>query len=283
MSQAVVSKGAGTRFEAQRQMYARDGVCVAERLVGPEVVERARQGIEAVRRGEYDTGMAPEESPWKPGSDPNTLCKIEMAHVASQGIWDMVTHPAFGEYAAAVVGAEMVQLWWLQLLVKPPGKQTKNTNVGWHQDYHYWQCYEPGSELFTLWVSVSDVPAESGPVLFLRGSHKWGLMPVSDFFDQDLAGQKQGIRLPEGAVWDEFAAVMPAGSASIHHSLTYHGSGPNVWTQPRMSFAMHCRSEKSKVVSDPTKVPLELGRNLVMHLNNPRWTPVIYGRDWRQH
>ena len=44
---------------------------------------------------------------------------------------------------------------------------------------------------------------------------------------------------------EEVAAVLPPGGVSFHHRLTVHGSGPNLAAGPRVSFAIHFRTEKS--------------------------------------
>src|SRR5437870_7169444 len=118
------------RFEA-------DGFYLRPDPVIPEgLVRRAVAGMDALRRGEYDTGIPPQPSFWNPGDDPGKLCKIEMPQVANRAIMALVSHPALGALAAEVTGARMVQVWWVQLLVKPPAGPEcgSGTNIGWHQD-----------------------------------------------------------------------------------------------------------------------------------------------------
>jgi hypothetical protein len=170
-----------------RAQYEADGFTIhAEPIIPADLVRRAIAGMDAVRAGEYETGVPPQKSYWNPGDDPAKLCKIEMPQVANRAILELVSHPALGELAAGLTGAEWVQVWWVQLLYKPPavpgggsapgsaGGAEGATNVGWHQDRHYWQIWEEGSELFTAWVALSDVTAEAGPMRFVRGSHRWG-------------------------------------------------------------------------------------------------------------
>src|SRR5262245_40484999 len=120
-------------------------------VVPHDVVEAAVVGMDEVRAGRYDTGMPPQPSYWQPGDDPNTkLGKIEMPQIADQAIWKLVSHPALGELAAEVTSARAVQVWWVQLLYKPPTQPgiPVSTNVGWHQDRHYWKSWDDDSELF---------------------------------------------------------------------------------------------------------------------------------------
>ena len=151
-----------TQLEAARAAYEREGYFISEQPVVPaEVVAGALRGMDEVRAGRYDTGTPPQPSVWKPGDDPAKLCKIEMPQIADQAIWKLVSHPALGELAASLTGAQWVQVWWVQLLYKPPSQPSASTNVGWHQDRHYWKVWEEGSELFTAWVALDEVRAES--------------------------------------------------------------------------------------------------------------------------
>ncbi len=239
-----------------RQQYVEDGFCVIDRPVLPEqVVSRAREGMEAIRIGQYDTGIPPERSQWNPGDDPERLCKIELPQVASKGVMEMIRHPVLANLAAEVTGGKMIQVWWVQLLYKPSGQSEadKPKNIGWHQDRHYWQIWEEGSELFTAWVALSDVTEESGPMRMVPKSHQWGLIDEGGFRTQDLDGLKAGIAVPQDEKWEEVSALMPAGGMSFHDCMTYHGSGPNLSGGPRMSFAIHMRTEKSRPVNEERK------------------------------
>jgi len=166
-----------------------------------------------------------------------------------------------------------VQVWWTQLLIKPAAdaKGAGSPSVGWHQDRHYWQVWEEGSELFTAWVALSDVTEEAGAMRFLRGSHRWGLQEMSDFYGQDHEAQREAIALPEGVVWEEVPAVLRPGGVSFHHCLAYHGSGPNRSGSPRRSFALHMRTQNSAPVGGER-------RGLAQFIDNPAYCPVIYRR-----
>jgi ectoine hydroxylase-related dioxygenase (phytanoyl-CoA dioxygenase family) len=259
---------------AARAHYGADGFYLHTTSLFPDALLRnATAGQEAVKRGEYETGTPPQNSYWNPGDDERKLVKIEMSQLANRAIWELVTYPALGEMAAAITGAQWVQIWWTQLLIKPPAdaEGAGSPNIGWHQDRHYWQIWEEGSELFTAWVALSDVTAEAGPMRFVRGSHRWGLRNLSDFYGQDHEAQRDKIQVPGGAAWEEVAAILPSGGVSFHHNLTYHGSGPNRSGQPRRSFALHLRTEKSRPVDDAR-------RGLTQFIDDPAYCPVIYRR-----
>lgn len=261
--------------ESPTATYVRDGFYIHDAAVWPlDAVDRAVEGMDAVRRGEYDTGVPPRPSAWSPGDDPQRLCKIEKPQIANRAIMDLIKHPALGALATEVCGAEWVQVWWVQLLYKPPvaGADSSGTHVGWHQDRNYWGAWEEGSELFTAWIALSEVGPEDGPMHFVRGSHQWGLLPSSDFYGQDLAGQKRALSTLASDEWVEVAATLPKGGVSFHHCLTLHGSGPNHAAGPRRSLAVHMRTERSRPVDDKRE-------GLTAFIDDPTHCPVVFRRD----
>lgn len=256
-----------------QKLYQEDGFCICPGpLIPQDVVERAIAGMDAIRAGQYDTGIPPRPSRWNPGDDPNALCKIEKPQIASRAIMELVSHPALGEKAAEITGATAVQVWWVQLLYKPPSLpgQQPRTNIGWHQDYNYWGAWEENSELFTAWVALSDVTPDTGPMNFVAGSHRWGLSTESDFQSQEYDALRETIRNAHGKEWREVPAILPPGGASFHQKLTFHGSGPNLSSLPRRSFAVHMRTENSRPKED-------LRQGLTAFIDDPTFCPIVFG------
>jgi ectoine hydroxylase-related dioxygenase (phytanoyl-CoA dioxygenase family) len=106
---------------------------------------------------------------------------------------------------------------------------------------------------------------------FVRGSHRWGQGTESDFFGQDLEALRARIEASGDGRWEEAPAILPPGGVSFHHSLTYHGSGPNLSGSPRRSFAIHLRTENSRPRDDQRQ-------GLTEFIDNLDYCPVIYGR-----
>ncbi|MCW8129835.1 MAG: phytanoyl-CoA dioxygenase family protein [Planctomycetota bacterium] len=249
------------------ERYAADGFFFSPPAIPQDLVRRAVGRMDAVIRGEYETGVAPGSRCWNPGDDPRKICKIDNAQLSDRTILELISHPAIGRWAAEVTGAKMVQIWSTQLLFKPPGGENAG-NVGWHQDYQYWKYWE--GEVFTAWVALCDITPEIGPVAFVRGSHQWGLLEGGNFFNSDLAELRKSMSIPAGAAWEEVEGLLPAGAVSFHHKYTIHGSGPNRTAQPRRSFALHMRTEKSR------PAPSVPDHGYASHLDDPLYCPVIY-------
>ncbi len=247
--------------------FARDGFVVHhEPLVPVGGLDEVASRMDDVAAGRYSTGREPGRRYWNPGDDPTAIVKIDDAHLCDDAIFDFVTSPAIGEFAAQVVGTEFVQLWASQLLVKPPGGSTAG-QVGWHRDQTYWRELWDG-EVFTVWVAVSDVDLARGPLCYVRGSHRWDESGDGDFFSHDLTATRGAL---DGGEWDETAAVLAAGGASAHSKLTVHGSAANTSDHPRQGFALHLRTDRS--------APTPAGRDLLgARLADPRHCPLLVGR-----
>jgi ectoine hydroxylase-related dioxygenase (phytanoyl-CoA dioxygenase family) len=256
-----------------RRDYEREGFLIAPQVIPSELISRVRRRMDAVYAGEYETGVAPAGNPVRSSAPPRSLVKIDNAHRSDRTILELVSHPALGALAAAITGAKFVQVFATQMLIKPPASGGR-VNVGWHQDQEYWEPALEG-ELFTAWIAVSDVTAESGPMRFVRGSHRWGLLKAGDFFSDNLDSLKQTIRARQGGdAWEEVPAILPPGGVSFHHRLTVHGSGPNFGAGPRLSFAVHLRTEKSGLRAG-TRFE---DAGYLNDFNDPIGSPLCHGR-----
>jgi ectoine hydroxylase-related dioxygenase (phytanoyl-CoA dioxygenase family) len=258
-----------------REGYDRDGFVLGARCASPDAVEDVIPHMDAVIAGDYETGLAPHWRRWNPGDDETRLRKLDQPQLCDRTISRFIDNEAIGRAAAELTGASRVQVWGVQLLYKPPGGGASG-NVGWHQDLQYWlRWWTPESEIFTCWLALSDVTEEAGAMRFVPGSHTWDVPMTGDFFQQETDQQRSQIEVPAGSMWEEVPAVLPPGSASFHHRLTFHGSGPNVSGGPRRSFAIHLRTENSEL-ADLSVLPPDQAAYL-SYLDDPAICPVIYG------
>lgn len=257
-----------------RELYREHGLVIVPRLLSDDLLKRGNEHIDGVLRGEYETGRAPYTYGHVPGIEmlkQGRLVKIDQPQYADRTVLEIISQPVLGEYAAAITGASMVQVWAVQLLVKPPSPAKEGANVGWHQDNQYWHTWwTPESEIFTMWLAMSEVPEDCGPMKMVPGSHHWGFLNQGDFFGQNQQELREQIKVPQGQHWHEISASMGIGQASFHHKFTFHGSGPNRSNQERRSFAIHMRTQNSQILPGDTNYAKELP---LQHIS-----PVIYGK-----
>ena len=91
---------------------------------------------------------------------------------------------------------------------------------------------------------MDDVTHENGCLWVIPGSHRAGLIEHADW----RVGERLDKQVPQSQ-FDAAAAVpivMPAGSASFHHSVLLHKSGANRSSQPRRGLAIHYMSAASR-------------------------------------
>jgi ectoine hydroxylase-related dioxygenase (phytanoyl-CoA dioxygenase family) len=262
-----------TDVETRRERFHRDGWVVGPTVLDPATIAATNIAMDDVMDGRYETGVEPVAVTWRPGDDPTKLCKIDQPHLSNRQLAAAIASPALGRAVAAITGARFVQVWAVQLLHKPSGGSV--ASVGWHQDYQYWQTWwTPDSEVFTVWLALSDVGLSSGPVCFVPGSQNWGFLNQGDFFGGTDLLKDGRITLPPGAEWREEAATMPAGAFSIHHRLTFHGSYPNHSGANRRSLAIHMRTDNSEPARPARK---DRGYEVYIDtLSDPAIAPVIY-------
>jgi ectoine hydroxylase-related dioxygenase (phytanoyl-CoA dioxygenase family) len=76
-----------------------------------------------------------------------------------------------GAAAAKLMKTPEIRLWHDQAICKPgqpPGAASDVGNIGWHQDYAYWQISNT-SEMITAWIPLQDVNMENGAMRTIVG------------------------------------------------------------------------------------------------------------------
>ena len=227
--------------EADTVFFEENGYWIAPKLISDTRLETLKQHMELIHQQQFETGHAPWEGYWKPDSG-ERLRKTDNSHWADLTLRSLATDPLIGEIAARLMRTNTIGLWHDQLLYKPgrmpQEEELQTANVGWHQDYWYWQCAARPS-LLTAWVAFDDVNVANGCMQIVRGSNHWGLLDTNNFFEQDIQRQEASMQLPAEARFETVPLVMQAGQVSFHHCMTLHGSGPNNTPNPRRSLAVH--------------------------------------------
>ncbi len=100
--------------------------------------------------------------------------------------------------------------------------------VEWHQDYAFYP--HSNDDVLAIGVCLDDCTLENGCLQCIPGTHR---LPVLDHHSD---GAFAGAVSPTDANLDLSQAeplVLSAGSISIHHARTLHGSEPNTSNMPR--------------------------------------------------
>jgi len=226
-----------------------DGFALVDRLVGDGVVEALRERFDRLFRGDFETGVPPDEVNWQEGTgDPTLTRQLCNAWKADRLVAAVVLDPRFGEALARLAGWPGARIIQDNVLWKPPGARS----VGFHRDNAYLGWYRP-REMATCWIALDATTAAGGTVCFARGSHRWatGAEPPMEFHAPDdhrapmevaAAAEGPGGR---GLVPEVVPVEVPAGGGSFHHGWTWHGSDANRSDVHRRTLVLHCASSEA--------------------------------------
>ncbi|GAA0754762.1 phytanoyl-CoA dioxygenase family protein [Ideonella azotifigens] len=151
--------------------------------------------------------------------------RIKKPHRVDPLYFSLARHPAIFELVQRLCGQNM-RLSHSKINMKAA---RAGSSLEWHQDW----AFAPHSNMSTCVASVmiDDVTVENGAMQVLPGSH---LGPLLEHHDPqlgfvgavDLAAQQVDVS-------NAVSLVGRAGTVSLHHPMTLHGSGPNHSGQQR--------------------------------------------------
>lgn len=240
--------------EEQIAKFREDGFLLVDRIIDDATVEVLRGEYERLFRGEFETGITPDEVNWQEGkSDPTLTRQICNGWKASRAVAGVVLREDFGRAIAKMGGWPGTRIMVDNVLWKPPSTRP----LGFHQDSAYLAWYTP-SDLLSLWIALDDTSAEGGTLEFVRGSHKWQhSQPEGEFHGPEEYQKFMRIAAAREGVEPELVpVVVPKGGGSFHHGWTWHGSGYNRSERPRRSLVLHAMR------SDTRYVPEHLGQGV---------------------
>lgn len=218
--------------------FQADGfLIIDEGFLGPAELAVLRERFGAVFAGEYATGVAPDEVNWKPGRDPEDRTRqICNGWRADDAIAAQVLSERTGRLAAQLMGYRGTRMLQDNCLWKPPGAKS----LGMHQDGSFAGYLVP-AEMITCWVALDDTQAQGGTIEYVRGSHHWPKAPPArgEFHAPEDWLAPMRAAAPAGAEPERVPVVVKAGGATFHHSLMFHGSGPNEATRERRALVSH--------------------------------------------
>ena len=159
----------------------------------------------------------------------NNVTRFDGAHFFFEWAWALATHSRMLDSLERLLGPD--------ILLKNTRFFCKwgNTTsfVGWHQDGF---TDQQGDGLIpTVWLGLTPATIENGCLRVIPSSHRLGLVPHPEQFDQNNLTKSGTTAQVDTGSW--FDVVMNAGEMSIHDPLTLHSSGPGISAGPRIGFS----------------------------------------------
>jgi len=236
--------------QPQVERFRADGFLILDRLIDPADAARVAARFERLFRGEFETGLYPDEWNWREGRDkPDLARQICNGWKSDYTVASLVLRAEIGHLCAQLAGWPGARLAQDNIIWKPPGARP----LGFHQDDSYNGWIDP-PHMLTCWIGLDPTTAAGGTIEYVRGSHIW---PVSPPIRQFHAPADYRRELMEAAaavgLTPEIVPVeVPAGGCAFHDGGTWHGSDTNRADRPRRSAVAHCMSSAARF--HPTKV-----------------------------
>lgn len=257
---------------AQIEAYHRDGFLVVPGVFSAAEVDALRQVtdgfVERSRQVGTHTAVYDLE-PSHSAADPRVR-RIKSPH-AQHKVYDAaLRHPRLLAVLRALVHPA-IRFDTSKLNLKGAGF---GSAVEWHQDWAFYP--HTNDDLAAVGVMMDDMTLSNGPLLCIPGSHRG---PVFDHHDAD--GLFCGAMDPARGEVD-YAAAVPctgrAGSISIHHARTVHGSAVNTSSRPRRLLLLQYRAADAWPLLAKNQVGFDEWRALLLCGDDepsvPRCTPV---------
>jgi ectoine hydroxylase-related dioxygenase (phytanoyl-CoA dioxygenase family) len=229
--------------------YERDGVVRVKQFLSHEEVKVVRAEIDNYVREIAHKLQASEVTFEADGKTPRNLWRMEK----HSSFFDQVSRkPEAINLVRRLVRGEPV-IVGVETFNKPA---RIGSAVPPHQDNAYF-CQSP-PDVLTVWIAIDLVTEDNGPVFYVRGSHKLGLLPHKP---SGVKGNSMGLAEKFDHA-DPFVCLLEPGDALIHHCQTIHYSGPNRSEHPRCAFLMVYRGEHTqtspmmKSVYEAARAPL---------------------------
>jgi len=215
--------------------YERDGVIRVRGLFSPTEVLTLRTELERYMREDLAQKPVDARTLEPDGKTVRNLWRIEVHHPA---ILPMVEKPEIVALVSKLVHGEPL-LVGVETFNKPA---RIGSGVPYHQDNAYF-CQSP-PDMLTIWIAMDAVTMANGPVYYVRGSHKHGMLPTKP---SGVKGNSIGLaEAPAVPLEEQFCGLLEPGDALIHQCETIHHSAPNHSDFPRLGLLLVYRGKHTQ-------------------------------------
>jgi ectoine hydroxylase-related dioxygenase (phytanoyl-CoA dioxygenase family) len=188
-----------------------------------EFIDRARHVTKSNDVYDLDVGH---------NSETPKLTRIKLPHKQHPFFEEVLKNSGIAEVLRQLVGANAV-LQTSKLNAKAPGG---GAAVEWHQDWAFYP--HTNDDMLAFGVFLEDVTEENGPLQVIPGSHK-GPVLNHNSANSIFCGAVDPSD-PDFQIEKAVTITGKAGSMSVHHARTLHGSAANVSDHARLMLFYEC-------------------------------------------
>ena len=245
-----VSAAGGIVTEEVTRAFRKDGAACLRGAIGSDWLDMLTRGAERNIAAPGPTAQ------FYSGKMPNE----DGFFFADHAMWraipeyeDFIRHSPAAEIAGRLMGAERINLFFDNLIVKNRGTADRTP---WHQDVPYWQV--EGPQVCSLWLALDPVPRENSPE-YIRGSHRWGrTFKPRSFYDPetDYSGRPEALEPTpdfeaERDKHEILSWAMEPGDVQAFDGFTVHGAPGNTSGRRRRAFVTRWAGERARFAVRP--------------------------------
>jgi hypothetical protein len=229
----------------ERLRFLRDGVVCLRKIISPEWIQLAQDGIEQQRR-------APSPYATVVDADPLYLLIDQMPSVQNGMLQRVVFESGAGEIAKQLTVTRRLRWIYDQLFYKGRGPAAETP---WHQDTSYGLA--DSHRIVRVWMPVDHMPRETA-IEVVRGSHLWKT-------HYGLSGSKIEVlddefELPDieanRSAFDIVGYEVDPGDVVVFNYRALHHAGPGVnFNEKRRAFAILYADDELRLKHRPSLMP----------------------------
>ena len=146
--------------EEHKRRFEADGFLILDTFIDAATVERLRARFEPLFKGEFETGLYPDEWNWQEGRDrPDRTRQICNGWKSDRTVASVVLSEQVGRCVAELSNWPGARICQDNVIWKPAGAKA----LGYHQDDSYAKWFTP-SHMATYWIALDDTTASGGTI-----------------------------------------------------------------------------------------------------------------------
>lgn len=224
----VLSRQATVLDQSQRVFYFEQGYLALTELMKLSEIEPLRAAMNRVVNLSREVTSSNQQFDLEQGHSSETprLRRVAFVDDLDDELWSLCADSVITDIAVDILGPD-IRFRDLFINFKWAGG---GAGVKWHQDIAFYPHTNVGTCQFLL--ALEDVESAQGPLQVIPGSHKGPIYPHHDAKDE-WTGAITDKDLSTAGVDNAIELTGKAGTLSVHHSCTIHGSAQNISTLGR--------------------------------------------------
>ena len=160
------------------------------------------------------------------------LTRIKLPHKQNHFFWDILKNSRITDVLRDLLGKNVI-LQTSKLNTKVPDG---GAAIEWHQDWAFYP--HTNDSLLACGVFLDDITEENGPLQVIPGSHRGPILDHNS--NQGVFCGAADPEDPEFQIEKSVSLTGKAGSMTVHHVRTLHGSAPNLSDKIRRVLFYEC-------------------------------------------